>query len=303
MACLAGGVYFTRSDKLTDLFFKAVMWSGVGAASYAYIQMLDMDFILSYAPGIDSTLPISFFGQQTKYGSFVCLALVIALARKEWFLALFMFFTAWATESSFTMASVFIGGFIAIRPYLSRRAIVEWIIGVLAVLALAYWSYPNANAFYPHGRYVVWGSAIKYTNEHNPIMGSGVGSFAALYPPQMERQQDGSETPVPGTGIQPASIYQHGYFNRAHGEFVEAYFCLGLIGIFGLGLVLFYAVGAYVIAWFMVGLESIVFLSAAAVFAAGCVNAFGNFIFQMAPQNLIIMVSLCVLLRLKHALN
>ncbi len=265
------------------IIFKAIVFSGVVSGAYAITQMLGRDPIFTYAPGIDSTLPIAFMGQTTKYGAFMAVCFGIALAYDYALLSLFIAIMALVSGSSMTFAAI-----LAVFIVRSRR----WNYGLLiskyttclcgGALLLGAIIKPDANIYFSHGRLDIWKATLKAWWNGRTLMGFGPGSFEVLF----------------AENFQPASTHGMGIFTRAHNDYVQLIFEFGVPGIIVLVLALM-----TLFSYYRKNLHRPILkvkksqVAAECAFVAISVNALANFPWQLGPIYLIGIMSLSILLK------
>jgi len=265
------------------IIFKAIVASGVFSGAYAITQILGKDPLFNYAPGIDSTLPIAFFGQTTKYGAFMAICFGIAMAYDYLLISIFIGGMALASESSMTMAAV-----LAVIIVRSRR----WNYGItisklflfspVLVLSVGYLIFPRAMIFFSHGRTEIWKATLSGWWNGQRLFGFGPGSFRVLF----------------AENFQPASTKGMGIFIQAHNDYVQAIFEFGVPAI----LIMAYALYVF-FRYYRRFLERPKLrdkksqIAAECAFVAISVNALANFPWQLGPHYLIGIMSLCILLK------
>ena len=265
------------------IIFKAIVLSGVVSGAYAITQMLGVDPLFNYAPGIDSTLPIAFLGQTTKYGAFMAICFGIALAYDYALFALFIGIMGLLSMSSMTFAAM-----LAVFIVRSRR----WNYGLVisnytcflsaGALLLGVLIRPDANIYFSHGRVEIWKATLSAWWNGRRAFGFGPGSFEILF----------------AENFQPLSTHGMGIFTRAHGDYIQLIFEFGFAGIFILSL-LAYCLFSYYRLFLLRPLRGIKKsqIAAECAFTAIAVNALANFPFQLGPHYLIGIMSLCILLK------
>lgn len=265
------------------IIFKAIVLSGVVSGAYAITQMLGKDPIFNYAPGIDSTLPIAFMGQTTKYGAFMAICFGIALAYDYALLSLFIGIMGLLSMSSMTFAAM-----LAVFIVRSRR----WNYGLVisryttlvcgGALLLGALIRPDANIYFSHGRVEIWKATLLAWWNGRWLMGFGPGSFEILF----------------ASNFQPASTHGMGIFTRAHSDYIQAVFEFGVPGIVVMILALF-----TLISYYRKHLHRPILkvkksqIAAECAFVAISVNALANFPWLLGPHYLIGIMSLCILLK------
>jgi len=227
--------------------------------------------------------PLAFFGQSTKYGSFMVLAFAVALAYDYALLSIFLFIAAASSNS--TMVFVALGAVLLVRMkrwnygyYLCKYAIILGVVGLVGLYAFS----PQNMVFFDGGRYEVWDATIKAWWNGQRLFGFGPGSFGVLF----------------AENFQPKSTYGHGIFTRAHNDYIQAIFEFGVPAI-----IAFVALFACSIRYYRRFLSHPRLadprsqIASECIFAGICANALANFPFQLAPHYLLGLMALVVLLK------
>jgi len=265
------------------IIFKAIVFSGVVSGAYAITQMLGRDPIFTYAPGIDSTLPIAFMGQTTKYGAFMAVCFGIALAYDYALLALFIGVMGLLSGSSMTFAAILAVFIVRSRRWNYGLLISNYTTGLCGgALLLGALIRPDANIYFSHGRVEIWKATLKAWWNGQRAFGYGPGSFEVLFAPN----------------FQPASTQGMGIFTRAHSDYVQAVF------EFGVPAIVVMILGAITLfSYYRKNLHRPILkvkksqVAAECAFVAISVNALANFPWQLGPIYLIGIMSLSILLK------
>lgn len=284
------------------------LWKFMGAgvllaAVYAYIQIAGGDFIFHYAPGIDSSLPVSFFGQQTRYGSFAApVAALLLVWPWGWVPSLLIAGTCVATGSSFVLASL-LSGYLLVLGYRASRRLLAPLLAAGVILAIAGCVFlPNNELFFAHGRYEIWGATWRaWKQSPYQLFGFGPGSYGLLVETKTVVLPGGTVAIQPESffskNFQPEITRDHGNFFQAHNDYLQLIFECGWVGI------LIILVGAFVIGralyrrWWVPGYTSLEARGCQAYLVAILVNALGNFPFQMSPHYFLAVLTLAIVLR------
>jgi hypothetical protein len=275
--------FIELSEWQKGIIFKAIVLSGVVSGAYAITQMLGKDPIFNYAPGIDSTLPIAFLGQTTKYGAFMAICFGIAMAYDYALLSLFI-----GIMGLFSMSSMTFAAMLAVFIVRSRR----WNYGLVisryttlvcgGALLLGVLIRPDANIYFSHGRVEIWKATLSAWWNGRRLFGFGPGSFEVLF----------------AENFQPASTHGMGIFTRAHSDYIQLIFEFGFAGVFILSLFA-YCIFCYYRLFLhrpLLGIKKSQ-VAAECALTAICVNALANFPFLLGPHYLIGIMSLSILLK------
>lgn len=272
-----------------EFIFKWISISGLLVCTSAYLQVLGIesfvlskilppDFILHYAPGIDSHLPVAYLGQQTLFGAFIALTGSLCLMRKKYWWFLYHLPVAALTTSSFTIGALGVGVLVYCFRYWKLNTVIFSLIGFIALL-MAWHIFPDADIFFAHGRYEIWETAASATYHIRPWLGFGGGTFDLLY----------------HSNFEPYSLLEAiGEFRQAHNEYVNIYFEFGALGLISVLFLLLDMLSSFFISCVFENKENC-WLAASVVFP-GLFNAIGNFPMQLSPQNLIITLAIIILL-------
>lgn len=272
-AIVFASVYIgTRVKK--DFIYELIVWSGSIVCVYAYIQMLGMDFIFTYAQGVDHHTPTSFMGQQTLFGAYIASTSAVALLKRKWVHYVVQIIPALFTISSFTIGSCVVALFIffaSIDFWKTLKASVA----LFCLVLLAWIFFPHLDIFFPNGRPRIWMATIDAALL-KPWIGYGGGSFQYIFPKQ----------------FQPADMKDFGFFIQAHNEYVQCFFEFGIIGVIGMIALLVSILKASVYALF--NDKSI--LPSVAFIISMLFNSIGNFPLQLSPHNIVFAICLVILL-------
>jgi hypothetical protein len=269
------------------IIFKAIVASGVASGAYAITQLFGMDPIFNYAPGIDSTLPIAFLGQTTKYGAFMAICFGIALAYNYVLISMFLVIMALVSGSSMTFAAVLAVFIVRSRRWNYGIIISNWTTYLCGGALLAgFLINPKANLYFSHGRMEIWEATIKAWWNGQRVLGFGPGSFEILF----------------ASNFQPVSTHGMGIFTRAHNDYLQLVFEFGFVGIAFLCFCAY-----YLFKYYRENLHRPILSVKKSQVAAECaltaiaVNALANFPWLLSPHYLIGIMSFCILLKATKA--
>lgn len=287
MAALCAAIVFLELEEETQRFlFKAVVLAAVASSILSFLQALDADPILKYAPNItdsDRVFPVGLMGQATKNGAFLAIAMGMALGLKDYLSAAVISAAAILTCSSFTFLALGGAAVVFLRPYLGKALLgVTCFAGAMSV-SIAYIINPFWTPFLDNGRFIAWKAAILAWWDKAFWLGFGPGSFAAIYPKY----------------FQPAAL-NYGEFHQSHNDYVDALFSFGALGGFALLMGSIFLGTYYWHHWWINEEEKPpTILAAECGLAAILLNALGNFPFQLAPHYLLAVIFLALLLQRK----
>lgn len=277
--------FLKQRERDKELLLKFVVASAVFSALYALVQMTGHDFIFHYAPGIDGNRPISFFGQYTRFGSFIGPVGAMALGMGLFIPWALLGAMTIATKSCFSIACFLIGSAVAgshIFPRLKPYALLSTICGA-AVSFLGVLYRQDLHVFFSHGRTDIWKATIMaWLNAPLKVFlfGFGPSSFRYLF----------------AANFQPANTHDHGIFLEAHNDYLNLIFEGGVLGLVFLIAFLLITLWALKDRWWNLSSASRVEKGMQSFLVAILVNAFGNFPFQQAPHYFLGILSACVVL-------
>jgi O-antigen ligase len=267
----------------------AMIAGGICSTLFAFLQVFGHDPIFHYNEGIDPTLPIAFFGQQTKFGAYLApLASLSFWFPGGWVIFIAMSAICVTTGSSFTMAALLAGFLVNIRwwrPIRARApALIAGIFAMGVILAIGLCkAFPEKELFFAHGRYEIWAATWDAWAHHDHVLlGYGPGAFMEIF----------------AGNFQPESTRSHGAFLQAHNDYLQLIFDCGIPGIVIL-LAAAYSIGrAFWRGWWNYGfLPPAEMRGAQAYLVAILVNAIGNFPFQLSPHYFFAIMCLAIVLK------
>jgi hypothetical protein len=277
-------LWFVEQPKSHQEFYlRCLTVSGSVLSIYAFVQMADLDPIFNYAPGVERTHPIAFMGQATKFGAYIAMIAVVALAIRDWTSFVLCSAAAVGTNSSFTLAALAVGFYINMRwIFRGKKKLLYLPILSVVVVFIAYLFNKDAVFLLDNGRFDAWKETYKAIINGPLLTGYGPGSFQILFPKHFQKE-----------GL------EYGYFIQAHNDYLQAFFEGGLIAVFSIGFIYFSVAKQYFHCWWKTIKLDITERAALSGFAAISVNALGNFPFQLAPHFTIAIIFLIVILRME----
>jgi hypothetical protein len=293
-AAIATSYWVTKpSDKELNAGLSILEWVGIVCAVYGILQVNGLDPIQSYQSWADIR-PVVFLGQHTLYGPFAVACFTVALFRKHWLRSAILVVPVVLVDSSFTFLSLAV--VLAIWAYVNlakRYFFLLFASGLIAaVMILALPKEMLGDKFNDKGRFLLWGQALKLT-ETRPFFGYGFGSFRVIYPVFQSKElrvangiddEKLSAEAKKFIARSEAIRMESGLFYSPHNEYIQAYFEMGLVGVFILlGLFLsflisFYASPKTTETWILF-----------AIFWSFAANSIGNFTPHLVPQGLLLL--------------
>lgn len=276
-------LFLTLEEETQVLLLRCVVWGGVASSMLAFLQVLDLDPILTYAPGIsdaDRVLPVGLMGQTTKFGALLAILIGVAFGLKDYSAALLMTVAAVATNSSFTYLAVF-GALIVNARYLLGRFVTVAICISFFFTAAILWAFsPGSALLLDNGRYLVWWTTLEAWWNGPKLLGFGPGSFAYLY----------------AENFQPKSLV-YGSFLQAHNDYIQALFEFGLMGAAVMAALLFFIGRHFCLYWWGSRYQekAPLVIAAEGGLIAIVLNGMGNFPFQLAPHFLLATICFAII--------
>lgn len=268
--------------KTQEFYFKCITVSGSALSLYAFLQMADLDPIFNYAPGIDRTNPIAFMGQTTIFGAYISIVAVVALATRDWTSFVLCSAAAIGTASSFTYAALAAGIYINMRWIVrGKKKLIYIPVAAILCIIVAYLLNPNAVYLMDNGRFEAWRETWNAIVTGPILTGYGPGSFQVLFPKHFQK-----------AGL------EYGYFIQAHNDYLQAFFELGLIGVFAIAYLYVSLLKQYFLYWWKKIRLEVTERAALAGLAAISVNAVGNFPFQLCPHYILGIIFIFQILRI-----
>jgi len=278
---LAVGYYLGISRKTAEKSLKWIMWGVFGVACYGILQGLGFESLFIENFNNPNALPTpswrmgSTIGNPTYLGAFVACMIPIAIRERNWWCTGVYVLCVFMTKSDMAIGAM-LASLLCI-PFMVNRKM--FIYGCILALLLGANIYVHKDKVLPYvndsGRVGHWERIVKAsfkgrkvintktgykTRKKYNLFGYGAGSFKNLYPKKMTNEN----------------------FKRAHNEYLQMYWEFGIVF-----LVLFLCSISYCLVY---GYD--IYTKSAIICL--CLNAFGLFVWQLAPIQFLSIYILCL---------
>lgn len=257
-------LFFVSMEKKNQRsILHALIAGAILVCAHALIQVAGHDPGIVHAPGVRSGVPHGLFHQHTELASFLAPIAVLSFGMGLWIPAALISIALLLTHSLWSIFGCIAGILVHLRAW---KALALSMTASLSGLIYCYLSEIHID----RGRYEIWMAGLRAASKQL-WFGYGLGSWGTQFPAH----------------FQPRDTWQFGFFDRAHSEPVQALYEGGLLLCVPLAIMCLAA------CWKIIKKPT---------YAAGpliclAVNSCGSFPLQIAPQNLMAMLFLCLTLR------
>jgi len=296
-AALLSCFFFVKPQKdHVEHFLEMLEIGALLCAFYAMVlQLKGADPLLKVYEGYDFRRVSVFFGQHTLYGPFCAAGFASALLRGRFFRAALLFAPIIAISASFTYLSAAVATSIFCIHRFGKTAILSVTAFALLLLlgfGITVFTGKNvkAEALNDNGRFALWSITYRISSAR-PFKGHGFATFRDQFPIFQSKDlrlqngiKDEQVSPEAREVLRQAEELwlRSGWFFAAHNEFLQAYYELGLPGVF----VSVWLLVSFLMAWIQ-GERTSDDWALLAIFFSFMANCLGNFPLHLVPQALI----------------